>query len=215
MIVVNFKNYKFGKVALELAKSIEKNLGKVVVCVNFVDISEIVSNTKLKVFSQHVDLGEIGKGTGFILPEAVEQVGGVGTLLNHSEHRISFREISKTLKRCEEVGLKVIVCVESLREARKVKKLKPYAIALEDKELVGTGKSITEFKVKEVIRFARLLNGSGIGALCGAGINDVNDVRAAYSMGCQGVLISSAIVKGKESGKLLKDLKALRVRRKR
>lgn len=211
MIVINFKNYKFGADSLRLAKIIERVLPNVVVAVSAVDLKEISKKTKLKVFAQHVDFVEGERATGFVLPEGVKKVGGVGSLLNHSEHRLSFGDLKRSIDRCKKVELKTIVCASSLREVKRVLKLNPYAIAFEDSKLVGSGKSITKYKAGDVSRFVNILRGSNSVALCGAGISSFGDVKEAYRLGCGGVLIASAIAKGsvKKSEKLLREIKRL------
>lgn len=211
MIIINFKNYKFGKESLNLARKIEKYLPNAIAAVSAVDINLIYEKTKLRVFAQHVDAQESNRATGFILPENVKKAGAVGTLLNHSEHRISLNEIGKTLIRCKKMRLKAVVCSSSLKEVKNILRLKPklYAIAFEDSKLVGTGKSITEYKTDDVVKFVEIMKGRGIIALCGAGISTAHDVREAYRLGCEGVLIASAIanVNLKKAEILLKELR--------
>jgi len=201
MIVVNFKNYKQGKDVLDLAKKIEKaTKGKdVVVCVPATDIHVVYSQTKLNVFAQHVNNKDVGSTTGSVTAESVKAVGASGTLLNHSEHRIPFSVLKKIMEKCGKNGLKTLVCVESIGEAKKIMrfKIKLWAIAYEDRKLIGSGKSITNYKSRKVEKFARLLKGSGIKALCGAGISSSKDVESAKELGCDGVLVASAIMKAK------------------
>ncbi len=54
IIIINFKTYKQGKAAIELAKQIEKVDKNIIIGVQASDIYEIVKKTKLKVYSQHV-----------------------------------------------------------------------------------------------------------------------------------------------------------------
>jgi triosephosphate isomerase (TIM) len=185
MIVINFKNYKKGKESLELAKRIQEYLPKAIVCPTVKDVELVKEGTKLKVFSQ------------YIVKENVD-----GSLLNHSDHRVSAKVIEKNVKG------KVILCVKNVAEAEKYRKLKPWAIAFEDEKLIGSGKSITSYKKEDVGDFVKLLKGSGIIPLCGAGISSVEDVRAAKKLGCRGVLIASAIAKVslEESEKLLREI---------
>src|SRR3989344_5801624 len=118
MIIINFKNYVVSEKSMELARRVYKYLPNAVVCVSAVDISYISYYLpKLKVYAQHVDFQEKGKTTGFVISEAVREQGAVGTLLNHSEHRLKFDEIKKTIKRCK--GLKVILCASNVNEVRK------------------------------------------------------------------------------------------------
>jgi triosephosphate isomerase len=207
MIIINFKNYIAGKKALALARLIEKHLPNAIVAVPSVDIQEVHEKTKLHVFAQHIDaLG--GRATGFLLPETARAVGAFGTLLNHSEHPLPFRILKTAVPRAHKAGLRVVLCAPSIKEAKKLSALKPEAIAFEDPKLVGSGKSITEYRTDEVKKFAQLFQNSSIVPLCGAGINKVQDVHAAKNLGCHGVLIASAIanVSGKKAENFLKDL---------
>jgi len=209
MIVINFKNYKFGKSALELARTIEIYCSKAIVSVPSLDIYEISKNTSLPVFAQHVDYSEPGKSTGTIIPEILEAAGAKGSLLNHSEHPVSFNVIKKTIDRCHDIGLKIIVCVSSLAQVARIKKLQPFAMAFEDPQLIASGKSITYQKTHEVREFAELLRDSGITALCGAGISSSDDVKAALALGCDGVLVASAVADSQHPEKFLKEIAGL------
>ena len=111
-IIVNFKTYLQGKKIVELAKKIERVNKDIIVGVSASDVYEVVKAVKLKVFVQHVDGFEKGRNTGFILPEAVKRDGAKGVFLNHSEHKLKFDVLKKTIKRCKEVKLKVAVFVE-------------------------------------------------------------------------------------------------------
>ena len=87
-----------------------------------------------------------------------------------------------------------------------IKKLAPYAIAFEDPKLVGSGKSITQYRSSDVKKFAELFKNSKIIPLCGAGINSADDAKEAYALGCKGVLIASAIANVNKPEKLLKEI---------
>lgn len=208
MIVINFKSYKFGKEAVKLAGMIRRHLPNAIVCVNFVDIISVGEVNK-KVYSQHVNYNRDGRGTGYVYSNALKSVGARGTLLNHSEHRISLDKIKERLVECKKSGLEVILCAANMREVKIFSKLnlKPYAIAFEDPKLIGSGKSITEHKSKDIVKFVRILKDSGIKSLCGAGISSALDVEKARELGCDGVLIASAIAKVKNPEKLLSELR--------
>lgn len=206
MIIINFKNYKFGKSALELARTIEIYCSKAIVSVPCTDIYEITKNTSLPVFAQHVDSFEPGKSTGALIPEILETAGAKGSLLNHSERPVSFNIIKKTINRCHDLDFKIIVCVSSLSEAKKIKKLQPFGIAFEDPQLIASGKSITYQKTHEVKEFAELLKDSGIVSLCGAGISSSEDVKSALALGCTGVLVASTVANSQYPEKFLKEI---------
>jgi len=206
MIIINFKNYVHGKAALDLARKIEIYYGKAFIAPPPLDIREVSTGVNLDVFSQHVDFQESGKSTGHILPEVVKEAGACGTLLNHSEHKLSLKDLKKTLARCVAIDLKAVVCVSSIKEAQEVVKMNPYAIAFEDSKLISTGNSITEHNPRALKRFVSLLDGTDIVPLCGAGISKGEDVAHALILGCKGVLIASAVANSPHPEKFLKEI---------
>ena len=205
MIFINLKNYRLGNGALDLVQKIGLYCNKAAVVVNAVDIKEIVKNTNMQVYAQHVDYREPGRGTGFVIPESLIGAGAIGSLLNHSEHKVTLTDIKKTVKRCNEVGLRLIICASTLRQVQHLKRLNPYAIAFEDKKLIATGKSITQYKAPDVKKFVDVLKSTEIIPLCGAGITAGEDVAAAIVLGCKGVLVSSAVANTQHPEQFLKD----------
>ena len=211
MLVINFKNYKVGKDVFDLAKKIEIYYNKAILAVPATELHEIAKSmgANAKVYAQHVDFHETGRGTGFVVPESLVNSGASGTLLNHSEHRVKLSEIKKTMKRCNELNLKVIICSSSLREVSQLKKLNPHAIAFEDKKLIATGKSITDYKQHDIKRFVEILKDTEIIPLCGAGISSGDDVAHALVLGCKGVLVSSVIANSQTPERFLKEISGI------
>tara|TARA_Y100000310_G_scaffold327843_1_gene394815 strand:- start:5078 stop:5689 length:612 start_codon:yes stop_codon:yes gene_type:complete len=203
MIIINFKTYKQGSEVLALAKKIAKVNKKAILCVQPTSISIVSRSIKNPIYAQHVDFQKPGRNTGFIIPETVKAVGAKGTLLNHSEHPLSFKTIKETIQHCNKIKLKTIVFSPSIAHTKKIMKLKPYAIAYEDPKLVASGNSITKYKIKNVEAFAKLLKTSKIISICGAGISSKEDIKEAKKLGCQGVALSSAITK-KEKVNIIK-----------
>lgn len=206
MLVVNFKNYVFGKKLLDLVQKVEIYCNKAIVAVPISEIKDIASGTTAPVYSQHMDYFEQGRGTGYVIGEAIKEKGAQGSIINHSEHKISLAKIRKTIIRANELNLKVIVCSSSLKEVEKLIKLCPFAIAFEDPKLIASGKSITSNKAGEVKKFVKLLHGKKIIPLCGAGISSGDDVQAALQLGCKGVLVSSVIANSPHPDKFLKEI---------
>ncbi|MEM3113049.1 MAG: triose-phosphate isomerase [Candidatus Pacearchaeota archaeon] len=193
MNVINFKAYKQGRQVIDLAKQISRYDRNAILCVQAVDIFSVSKAVKNLVFAQHVDSREKGRNTGFVILEAIKSAGAKGTLINHSEHRINFKDIKLVTEKCKKLNLKTIVFISELKEVNKIKKLKPWAIAYEDPYLVGTGKPITKYKAENVKKFAEILKKTGIISLCGAGISSREDIIMAKKLGCKGVAIGSAI----------------------
>jgi triosephosphate isomerase (TIM) len=205
LIVINFKTYSksTGKKAVNLAKMISG----AILCVQTADISEI-ARLKKTVYAQHIDYFEQGRNTGFITPESVKNSGAKGTLINHSEHKLDYDVIKKTINRCKKIRLTTIVCADSVEEAKKIALFGPEFIAFEIPELISTGKSVTEYKGEEIKNFVKSVTkiNNKIKVLCGAGITKKEDVAVARELGCQGVLLASGIVFSKNPGKLVKEM---------
>jgi triosephosphate isomerase len=203
IVVVNFKTYKQGLNAVKLAKAIEKVGKDVIIGVQASDVLEITKATKLKVFSQHVDYFSPGRHTGYIIPEAVKKDRVAGTFLNHSEHKLSYEILKKTIERCKKIRLKTFVFAGNLKEAEKIQKLKPDCIIIEPPELVAGKKSVSKAKPELIKKIKEKIK---MKFLVGAGIHTKEDVEIAMKLGAAGIAVSSAITKARNPAKKLKQL---------
>ena len=201
--IINFKTYKNGKEAIALAKKIEKVNRKIIIGVQASDIHEIVRNTSLEVFAQHVDPYEPGRYTGYTIPEGVKASGAKGTFLNHSEHKLDLKTIELTIMRCRQAGLKTAVFAKNLREARKIESFKPDFLIYEPPELVAGDISVSNAKPKIIEEIAREIK---MKFLVGAGIKNRKDVLTALKLGASGIAVSSAITKARNPEKVLREL---------
>jgi len=206
LVLVNFKTYGegTGKKALELAKSCEKVSSEAGVCVGvapqFADIAPIADAVSIPVFSQHVDPVSAGSFTGHVLAECVKEAGAVGTLINHSERRLKLADIDAIVTRARENTLISVVCSNNALVSAAAATLKPDMIAVEPPELIGTGIPVSKAKpevVSGTVELVRRLNRDVV-ILCGAGITRGDDVAAALTLGTEGVLVASGIVKAKD-----------------
>jgi triosephosphate isomerase len=183
---------------------LQKKLKKLIILgVQASDIYEIAKKSKLKIYAQHVDYFLPGRFTGYILPEAMKKDGAVGTFLNHSEHKISYEVLKKTIARCKKIKLKTLVFASNLNEAEKIQKLKPDYLVIEPPELVAGNKSVSSEKPELIKRIKAKIK---MKFLVGAGIRTKEDVRIACKLGATGVAFSSVITKAGEPGKKLKEL---------
>lgn len=205
IILVNFKTYSeaTGKKAIELAKAAEKVSLKTEVCIGlapqFADIAPIARSVSLPVFAQHIDPIKPGSFTGHILPEAVKEAGAVGTLINHSERRLKLADIDAAIVRAREANLVSVVCTNNAAVSAATAALKPDMIAVEPPELIGSGIPVSKAQPEVVtgtVDLVRRVNRDVV-ILCGAGITKGEDVAAALTLGTQGVLVASGIVKAK------------------
>lgn len=203
IIVINLKTYQQGKNSIKIAKEIERVDKNIILGVQASDVYEIKKKTKLKVYAQHVDYFEPGRNTGYILPEAVKKDGAIGTFLNHSEHKLKFNILRKTVKRCREVGLKVLIFAGSVKEAKKVQRLKPDFLVIEPPELVGGKKSVSKEKPELISSIKKKIK---MDFLVGAGINSKEDIDIAMKLGARGVAFASVITQAKMPEKVLRGM---------
>ncbi len=225
LLIINLKCYEnaTGKNALELAKRLEKTVAaeklghvKTIIAVQPTDIrmiSDFTSKKKmLEVFAQHIDNFSYGSYTGHITAEAVKQSGASGTLINHSEHRITkgrrldFQRIKDTVESARRNGLISVVCAATVKESRIIARLNPDYIAVEPPELIGGNISVSTarpelitWSVQEVHKIAQ------IPVLCGAGIKTAEDIKKALELGAEGILVASGVVSAENPEEVLKD----------
>jgi len=214
IIIVNVKAYEQGygadgfdlcKIMEEIAIEYNVNLAAAVSAIDLVDFSD---NLKIPIFAQHVDGVNYGSHTGSILPEAVRYSGAVGTLVNHAECQMSWEDIEKTINRCKELGLLTVLCTVDLESSKRGTHLNPDMIAVEPPELIGGDISVSTAKpeiISDTVELVKKIN-SDISVLCGAGVKNQTDVSKAISLGSEGILLASGVVKSSEPRKVLLDL---------
>ncbi|MEM4337010.1 MAG: triose-phosphate isomerase [Candidatus Woesearchaeota archaeon] len=206
--IINFKTYKeaIGENAINLARICKRVADKknisLFVAPQPADIFN-VSKVGIKTIAQHIDPIIPGRNTGFILAEDVKANGAIGTLLNHSEHKIRLEDIKEIIKRCHLNKLITIVCASDFEEAKKIEKLKPDYIAIEPPELIAGKVSVSEASPEIIAMAVKKIK---IPILCGAGINKKEDVKKAFELGVSGILVSSAFVLSKKPEATLKDI---------
>lgn len=205
-LIINFKNYLEvgGKRGIELSKvseQVSNDTGvDIVISPPLPSLSQVCATVKTPVISQHVDFSKPGSTTGFIVPEIVKSYGAVGSLINHSEHRIdsidSIRELVSILKKLRMVS---IVCVRTPEEAGTIADFNPDFIAIEPPELIGSGKAVSKenpsIVTESISAVVERSNSSKV--ICGAGIVDKADVESALRLGANGILVASGIIKAK------------------
>jgi len=214
LLVVNFKTYieATGKRAIELAKiaeAVSRDTGvAVIVAPQFTDIEPVSKTVDIPVFSQHVDSVKPGAHTGHVLADAVKSAGADGSLLNHSEKRISISEIADIVNLCADSDLQSLVCADTALAGVDIAKQKPDMIAIEPPELIGTGISISKARpelITESLKRIRGVNRS-VKVLCGAGVTTAEDVSKALELGSEGVLVASGVVKNKDPRAVLQSM---------
>ena len=214
VIVLNEKAYveSAGKKGLELAKICEdvavEHGVSIAICPQQLELAKIASLVKIPCFAQHVDAVEPGSQTGFVTLESIKEAGAVGSLVNHSEHRLKIADIDFIVTKAASLDLLTIVCTNNIAVSKAVAELKPYAVAVEPPELIGTGRAVSKVDpaiVANTVKEVKRVDEECV-VLCGAGVTNGEDVRAAIELGADGVLLASGVVKAKDPKAALVDL---------
>jgi triosephosphate isomerase len=205
MIVINFKAYReaTGEKAVKLSEKCSEVSGeldeRIISCPQFTDMK----SCKGEVFSQHIDEVELGSHTGSVTAEAVESANASGCILNHSERRLDQEKLEDCLERAKDAGLTTIVCAQTPEECEKFSELGPDYVAYEPPELIGGDISVSSAR-PEMIEEA--YQKCSVDLLAGAGINSREDVEKALELGCEGVLVASAVIKSEKPGRKIREL---------
>jgi len=208
MLLINFKAYKqsSGKKAIKLAKICEKvskkTKVKIGVVPNLIDLRDVSESVNMPVFSQHLDPEDPGAHTGAVVYSELPKK--VGVVLNHSEDRLDFKTLKKTMKIAKDHKIKTVICAQDVKEVRKFSKLKPDYVAVEPPELIGSKTSVSEAKPEIIEKSVKAVG--KVKLLVGAGINSTEDVKVALNLGAKGVFVASAVCKAKNPEKILKEL---------
>ena len=213
-IVLNVKTYAeaTGLKALEIAQLMDKisqEIGvSMAIAVQATDISMCAEKVKIPVFAEHIDPIMPGSHTGWTLPESIKESGAVGTLINHSEHRLKLADIDFCVTRAKELNLDHIVCTNNISTSKAAAVFSPNFIAVEPPELIGGDISVTTADpdiVSGSVDVVKDIN-KNVKVLCGAGVKNGMDVAKSIELGAEGVLLASGIVKAKDKESVIRDL---------
>ena len=212
MFVINCKNYEeiSGDKIIKFVKTAEKVSKKFKVKIAITPpqhLIGVVANSSIPILAQHVDDSKVGSTTGFVIPELLKKSKVKGSLINHSEHRITSKEIEKLVLKLKELKMISIVCVKDVAESKKYAKLNPDYIAIEPPELIGSGKAVSKEKPELITKAAEAVKSekNNTKLLCGAGIVSGEDVAKAIELGSKGILVASGIIKAKDWNNIMSE----------
>lgn len=198
ILITNFKAYKqsTGANAVELAKLHERMARELGVNLAIVgqamDLSMLASSVSIPVLAQHVDGGGYGPYTGSVPVEIAKSLGVDGSLLNHSERRLSDEQIRMALEDMKQLGMLSLVCAENEQEGHKFAEMGADFVAVEPPELIGGDISVSSAKPEVISEAVRLIGPGKV--IVGAGVKTGEDVRKALELGAVGVLVASGVV---------------------
>ena len=213
-IVINFKAYaevngEKGLKLIDVCNEVAEESGvTIAVAPEMISLYKSVEMARIPIFAQSADAMTPGSRTGWTTLEAIKATGAVGTLINHSEHRIKLADIEYLVSRAKELGLETIVCTNNVATSRATAALEPDYVAVEPPELIGGDISVTSANpdiVSGTVEAVKAIS-PGVKVLCGAGVKTGRDVSKAIELGAEGVLLASGVVKASNPKEVLLDL---------
>jgi triosephosphate isomerase (TIM) len=210
-LIINFKNYeevsadgaiRLGETARKVAEKIQV---EIILAPPHPVLALIAKEIEIPVICQHVDDEKMGPSTGFTVPEIAKSYGAIGSLINHSEHRMEMNSIASLVKRLRRLGMVSIVCAQEPQEVVEISTFEPDFIAIEPPELIGSGKAVSKENPTVI---TKSIEGAGSRSriICGAGISDKEDVSKAIDLGSQGILVASGVIKATSWDKKITEL---------
>jgi triosephosphate isomerase len=212
-LIVNLKTYeessgkkaeKILKAAQNLKAEAKKKKVRIVLACQDLDLRTLTSQKSIEIYAQHIDPLSPGAHTGHHIPALLKQAKAKGSLISHSEHQLSIKEITEVLKVAKKEKLETCVCARDAKRVGEVAKLKPDFVAVEPAALIGGDISISTAKpdlIKKSVKAA-----GKVPLLIGAGVKNAEDVRIGIELGAKGVLLASGVAKTKNPEKVMREL---------
>jgi len=175
---------------------------------SYMNIHPLSMHYTLPIYSQHVDAAPPGSNTGAVTVEAIKEAGASGSLVNHSERRLTLADIEAVVSRLRGAGLSSIVCTNNVATSAAAAALGPDFVAIEPPELIGGDVSVSSANpgiITGTVEAVKRVN-PAVRILTGAGIHSGECVKTAIDLGTDGVLLASSVVKAKAPITVLRDL---------
>lgn len=214
LILVNLKTYKEGMgnrahMIATAAEKVARESGVTIgVAPSYIDLHPLSHHFAIPVYAQHVDGCEPGANTGHVTVEAIRVAGAAGSLVNHSERRLTLAEIEASVRGLRAQKLISVVCSNNETTSAGAAALRPDYVAIEPPELIGSGVSVSKANPEIIRRSVAAVRAvsTDTKVLTGAGIQSGECVKIAVDLGTDGVLLASSVVKSREPEAVLRDL---------
>ena len=214
LILVNLKTYKegTGNRAHQIATAaqlVARESGVTIgIAPGYIDLHPLCHHFAIPVYAQHVDGYEPGAHTGHITADALKAAGAAGSLVNHSERRLTLAEIESSVRALQTHTLSAVICSNNEVTSAGAAALGPEYVAIEPPELIGSGVSVSKANpdiIKRSVAAVHAVNPK-VKVLTGAGIQTGECVKIAVDLGTDGVLLASSVVKAADPAAVLRDL---------
>ncbi len=217
LILVNLKCYteSIGTGAHRIARAAREVTDETGVTIAlaplYTDIHPVHHHYDIPVFAQHIDPVDPGAHTGRMPLAAIKSAGAIGSLVNHSEYRLTIADIEKNVSALKSAGLLSCVCSNNVSTTAALAALGPDYVAIEPPELIGGKISVSEANpdiITASVDAVRKIS-ADVKVLTGAGIHSGRCVKTAVDLGTDGVLLASSVVKAQDPSAVLRDLVSL------
>jgi triosephosphate isomerase len=213
-ILVNLKTYRESRGArahaiATAAQTVAQESGVTIgVAPTYIDLHPLAHHFMIPVYAQHVDSAEPGAHTGQITAEALKVAGAAGSLVNHSERRLTIADIEASVRALHAQNLVAVVCSNNEATSAGAAALFPDYVAIEPPELIGSGVSVSKANPDIIRRSVAAVRSVSpkVKVLTGAGIQSGECVKIALGLGTDGVLLASSVVKAEDPAGVLRDL---------
>jgi triosephosphate isomerase len=214
LILVNLKTYKegMGNRAHQIATAaqlVARESGAVIgIAPGYIDLHPLCHHFTIPVYAQHVDGYEPGARTGHVTADAIRFAGAAGSLVNHSERRLTLAEIELSVRALQLHKLAAVICSNNEMTSAGAAALGPEYVAIEPPELIGSGVSVSKANPEIIRRSVAAVHAVNpkVKVLTGAGIQSGECVKIAVDLGTDGVLLASSVVKAPDPVAVLRDL---------
>jgi triosephosphate isomerase len=214
LILINAKTFKEGMgnrahMIANAAQLVAHESGVTIgLAPSYIDLHPISHHFAIPVYAQHVDGFEPGAHTGHITADALKIAGAAGSLINHSERRLTLADIESSVRALQAQKLLSVICSNNEATSAGAAALGPEYVAIEPPELIGSGVSVSKANPEIIRRSVAAVHAvhPKVKVLTGAGIQSGECVKIAVDLGTDGVLLASSVVKAKEPVTVLRDL---------
>lgn len=214
LILINLKTYKEGlgpraHAIATAAQTVAQESGvSIGIAPSCIDLHPLARHFMIPVYAQHVDGSEPGAHTGQVTAYAIKTAGASGSLVNHSERRLTLADIEASVRALQQQKLIAVVCSNNETTSAGAAALGPDYVAIEPPELIGSGVSVSKANPEIIRRSVEAVHAvnRNVKVLTGAGIQSGECVKIAIDLGTDGVLLASSVVKAPEPAAVLRDL---------
>ncbi|MDA1337228.1 MAG: triose-phosphate isomerase [bacterium] len=221
IIIANWKmNPLTSRGAFVLAKKVAKGAkgynATVVLCPPYVFIPQLPASKNVQIGAQNCSWEQKGALTGEVSPFQLKSLGCTFVILGHSERKKYLAEtlgmVQAKAEAALQAGLKVILCVENVRElqmiAKNMKSFKNILVVFEPSSAISTqgGKRITPGNISTMAQAMKKVVGKNVPILYGGSV-DAKSITSIMKVGkVHGVLIGAASLDAKEFLNIIKEV---------